>query len=91
MSARSRTPAWRTSCSTLNAYSKAAPSHVQVPWPMPTTSVWCSPCCILAIDASKRRRRLDGVARGAHREGVAVGPSPGVAPKLSFGPVALIR
>ena len=51
MSASSRTPAWRTSCSTLKAYSKAAPSHVQVPCPMPTTSTWCSPCFILAIEA----------------------------------------
>jgi hypothetical protein len=37
--ARSRTPASRSSWSTLKTYSKAAPSHVQVPWPIPTTRV----------------------------------------------------
>jgi hypothetical protein len=31
-------PGARSSCSTFKAYSNAAPSQVQVPWPMPMTS-----------------------------------------------------
>src|ERR1039458_7551448 len=82
MSARSRTPAWRTSCSTLKAYSNAAPSQVQVPCPMPMTSTWCSPCFILAIEASSA---ADAATRRAHRIGVTVGAQPRGGAEIELG------
>ncbi len=87
----SRTPAWRSSCSTLNAYSKAAPSHVQVPWPVPTTIVCRVPARILSM-AWASRSAASIAWPAVHTERLLPsGPSPGVAAKLSFGPVALTR
>ena len=85
------TPAMRSSCSTLNVYSKAAPSQVHVPCPTPITRRWRSP---------RRSREMTSASwadassawAGVHTDTVLPsGPSPGVAAKFSRGPVALIR
>ena len=70
---RSRTPASRSSWSTLKTYSNAAPSQVQVPWPIPTTRVCSSPAASRLMTARSPAAASHGVVGGAHRDGVAVG------------------
>ena len=91
MSARSRTPASRSSCSTLKQYSKAAPSQVQVPWPTPTTRRWRWPAFSFSMTVAKPPAASTACA-GVHTDRVlASGPRPAVAAKFNLGPVALIR
>ena len=72
-------------------YSKAAPSQVQAPWPVPTRKRWRSPRFMRAT-ASSRARAVSAAWLSVHTERLwPPGPRPSVAPKLSFGPVALTR
>ena len=90
-SALSRTPRSRSSCSTLKVYSNAAPSHVQVPCPVPMTMVFFSP--VLSSSTSRvEDPEVWDACDAVHTDSeLPSGPGPGVAAKLSFGPVAFIR
>ena len=85
-SARSRTPSLTSSCSTLKVYSKAAPWQVQVPWPMPMSSVCRCPPFSRAMTCSNSLAASVACPAVQTDQVWPSGPSPGVAAKFSFGP-----
>ena len=73
----------------LKIYSNAAPWHVHIPWPVPIKNFWRSPAFILSIHLSNSSAAWTAWS-AVQTETVWPASSHGVAPKFSFGPVALI-
>src|ERR1022692_2765259 len=82
-SARSRRPRMRSSCSTLNVYSKAAPSQVHIPCPIPITRVCRWPARSFSIPSAS----ACAACPGAHTDSeLPSGPSPGGGGEVQLRP-----